>query len=182
MGKVRSPLPVKLFVGMLSPDPSLFNVCAEILCKKYGNIDYQSAVLPWGKTDYYREEMGDGIVRRFVFFERLLDPNDLPNIKLSTSEIENDFALRTGDILRRRINLDPGYLTEAKVVLATTKDFSHRIYIGSNIYAEVTLRYSIRDRSFTPCDYTYPDYRTEQYRAVFNKARELLRGGLHSAA
>jgi Domain of unknown function (DUF4416) len=172
---------VKLFVGMLSPDPALFNVCAEILCEKYGIIDYQSDVLPWDKTDYYREEMGDGIARKIVFFERLLDPTELPKIKLYTNEIENDFALRTGDILRRRINLDPGYMTEAKVVLATTKDFSHRIYIGSNIYAEVTLRYSIQNRGFTPCDYTYPDYRTDQYRTVFNKARELLRAELHHA-
>ncbi len=77
--------------------------------------------------------------------------------------------------IRRRINLDPGYITEAKVVLASTKDFSHRVYIGENIYAEVTLRYSSKERSFTSCDHTFFDFRTEAYRLLFNTARYLLR-------
>ena len=178
MGKVRSPLSVKLFVGMLSPTPPLFNECANILSKEFGPIDYQSDILSWGKTDYYRDEMGDQIVRKFIFFERLIDPGELPKIKLFTNTIEINLGESTDDRLRRRINLDPGYMTEAKVVLATTKDFSHRVYIGANIYAEVTLRYSVRDSNFVPCDYTYPDYRTDLYRTVFNNARELLRATL----
>jgi hypothetical protein len=180
MAKTRDPLPVKLFIGMLSSDPALFNECTKIICEKYGPVDYQSEVLPWDKTDYYQDEMGEGIVRKFIFFERLMDPGDLPKVKLFTNEIEKDFALRTGTTTRRRINLDPGYVTEAKVVLATTKDFAHRVYIGSNIYAEVTLRYNTRDRHFTHCDYTYPDYRTDAYQTVFIKARDLLREALHN--
>lgn len=181
MGIIRTPLPVKLFVGMLSPDPLLFDASIGILCKEYGPLDHQSAVLPWSKTNYYRDEIGDGIVRRFVFFKELLDPCELARIKLFTNKIEKDFAVHIGDTFRRRINLDPGYVTEAKVVLATTKDYSHRVYIGSNIYAEVTLRYSIKDRQFTPCDYTYLDYRMDEYRTVFNQARELLRLALYSS-
>ena len=68
MGIIRNPLPVKLFCGMLSPDPSLFDICTEILCREYGPVDYQSEVLPWDNTEYYRDEMGDGIVRKFIFF------------------------------------------------------------------------------------------------------------------
>jgi hypothetical protein len=108
-----------------------------------------------------------------------MDPGDLPKVKLFTDKMEKDFALRAGTTTSRRINLDPGYVTEAKVVLATTKDFSHRIYIGSQIYAEVTLRYNVRDRDYVPLDYTYPDYRTDAYRTVFLKARDLLRAALH---
>jgi hypothetical protein len=181
MGTIRNPLPVKLFVGMLSSDPLLFDAALSILCKQYGPLDHESAVLPWNMTHYYSDEMGDGIVRKFVFFKELLDPGELARTKLLTNEIEKDFAVHIGDTFRRRINLDPGYVTEAKVVLATTKDYSHRVYIGSNMYAEVTLRYSIKDRQFTPCDYTYPDYRMDEYRMVFNKARELLRLALYSS-
>lgn len=179
MAIIRKPLPVKLFIGMLSPDIDLFDISAEILRKEYGPIDYQSAVVPWDETDYYRDEMGAGIVRKFIFFDRLRDPGDLPEIKLFTNRLEKDFAVRAGDTVRRRINLDPGYVTEAKVVLATTKDFAHRIYIGSTIYAEITLKYSIRDRGFIALDHTYPDYRTDAYRRVFNQARELLRTAIH---
>jgi len=178
MGEIRKPLPVKLFVGMLSPEPALFDVCAEILREEYGPFDCRSEVLPWDKTDYYRDEMGAGIVRTFIFFERLFDPADLPKIKLFTNGIEKDFAAQEGTVLRRRINLDPGYVTEAKVVLATTKDFAHRVYIGSSIYAEVTLTYSAQDRRFTSFDYTYPDFRTDAYRTMFQKARESLRAAL----
>jgi hypothetical protein len=89
--------------------------------------------------------------------------------------IENSLAVQAGNRSRRRINLDPGYVTEAKVVLATTKDYSHRLYIGKGIYAEVTLRYGNKDRSFIPFDHTYLDYGSEMYITMFNTARDLLR-------
>lgn len=178
MGKIRDPLLVKPFVGMLSPDASLFDACAEIIRAEYGLIDHQSDILPWSNTAYYREEMGPGIVRKFLFLERLRDPAELPEMKLFTDGIEKAFSARSGGALKRRINLDPGYVTEAKVVLATAKDFSHRVYIGKGIYAEVTLRYSANDRSFMPCDHTYPDYRTEAYTTLFNNARDILRTAL----
>ncbi len=177
MGDIRHPLPVKLFFGMLSPEPELLDTCLDILRKQYGPLDYVSEVWPWDKTDYYRAEMGTGILRKFIFCEQVIDPVLLPQIKLFTNDLENKFTLPGPT--RRRINIDPGYVTEAKVVLATTKDFSHRIYIGSDIYAEVTLRYSMRERRFTSMDYTYPDYRSEAYATMFNEAREQLRAALH---
>lgn len=175
MGKIRNPIPVKLFIGMLSPDPSLFDTCAEIIRVEYGPIDYQSGILPWNNTDYYHEEMGPGIVRKFIFFERLMDPIKLPEVKIFTNEVEKRFMVQAENTLLRTVNIDPGYVTEAKVVLATTKDFSHRIYIGEGIYAEVTLRYSTIGRCFTTLEHTYPDYRMDSYRTLFNKARDILR-------
>jgi len=179
MGESRHPLPVKLFFGMLTPEPPLFDQCMDILSNEYGPLDYRSEAWSWDKTNYYRTEMGTGILRKFIFCERLIDPAKLPAIKQFTNALENTFALYGAGTLRRRINIDPGYLTEAKVVLATTKDFSHRIYIGSDIYAEVTLRYSLRERHFVSMDYTYPDFRSQEYMVMFNNARELLRKALH---
>jgi hypothetical protein len=175
MKEIRRPIPVKLFIGMLSPEPALFGTCADIVCKEYGPVDYQSEILPWTNSDFYAEEMGSGILRKFIFFERVMDPVDLSAIKINTIEIEKSLAVQAGNRTRRRINLDPGYVTEAKVVLATTKDYSHRLYIGKGIYAEVTLRYGNKSRSFTPFDHTYLDYCSETYITMFNKARELLR-------
>lgn len=179
MGKIRSPIPVKLFVGMLSPDLSLFDACAVLLVKEYGPIDYQSDVFPWSNANSYRDEMGDGIMRKFVFFERLMDPVTMPEIKIFTNWIESLQSVQAEQSMKRKINLDPGYVTEAKVVLATTKDFSHRIYIGRGMYAEVTLRYSNAGRCFTACDYTYPDYRTAEYLTLFKNARDRLRAALN---
>jgi hypothetical protein len=178
MREIHLPLPVKLFIGMLSPEPALFDACADIVCREYGPVDYQSDIVPWSNSDFYQEEMGPGILRKFIFFERLTDPGNLAAIKINTTRIEKSLAVRAGNRARRRINLDPGYVTEAKVVLATTKDYSHRLYIGKGIYAEVTLRYNNKDRSFTPFDHTYRDYCSETNRTMFNKARELLRTSL----
>jgi len=163
---------------MLSSNASLFDACAQILRGEYGPLDFESEIFPWDNTEYYRDELGDHIERKFIFFERLIDPGELPRIKILTNNVESNFATRKGSVLRRRINLDPGYITQAKVVLATTKDFSHRIYLAHGIYAEVTLRYSNADRRFIPYDYTYPDYRTDTYATLFNKARENLRMAL----
>lgn len=180
MGIPRNPIPVKLFVGMLSPEVGLFNICTELLCAEYGPIDHQSETVRWDVTDYYLEEMGSGILRKFIFFERLVDPLILSNMKHFTNSIETRFSVASGNAVRRRINLDPGYITEAKVVLASTKDFSHRVYQGQGIYAEVTLHYSTREKTFLPLEHTYPDFRTKESLDMFNKAREMLRTTLRS--
>lgn len=182
MRTIRDPLPVKLFIGMLSPDPALFDRCEEILCADYGLVDYRSDSVPWKGSDFYEEEMGPGILRKFLFFERLIDPGMLGAIKVRTCALEKNLACVNGDRVRRRINLDPGYVTEAKVVLATTKDYSHRLYIGNGIYAEVTLSYGNKDRSFSPFTYTYLDYRAESCREMFNQGRGLLRRALQRPA
>lgn len=175
MGIIRNPIPAKLFSGLLSPEPALLEECTGLLCATYGPLDHESDVMLWDTTDYYRGEMGPVIYRKFIFFKELIDPGALAAVKRITHGIEERYSLGTPDDIRRRVNLDPGYVTEAKVVLASTKDFSHRVYIGENIYAEVTLRYSSKERSFIACDHTFFDFRTETYRLLFNMARDLLR-------
>ena len=160
---------------MLSPEPALLEECAGLLCAAYGPLDYESDIMPWDTTDYYRDEMGPVIYRKFIFFKELVDQGALAGVKKFTHGLEERYSLGMPSGIRRRVNLDPGYVTEAKVVLASTKDFSHRVYIGENIYAEVTLRYSNKERSFTACDHTFFDFRTETYRLLFNTARDLLR-------
>jgi len=179
MGHPKNPIPVKLFVGMLSPEVGLFDICTELLSAEYGPIDCQSETVRWDVTDYYREEMGSAILRNFIFFERLADPGMLSSMKLLTNSIEARFLVTRGTAVRRRINLDPGYVTEAKVVLASTKDFSHRVYLSQSIYAEVTLHYSTKEKTFLPFEHTYPDYRTKGSLDLFNKAREMLRARLY---
>ena len=170
MGKIIEPKPVKLFVGMLSQDNSLFDELAKKLSDIYGTTDYESPVWPWEHTTYYHEEMGAGLKRKFIFFEKLINPGDIAETKLKTVELEKQYLNEHGG---RRINLDPGYLDAAKLVLVTTKDFSHRIYLSNGIYGEVTLIYSGKDYQSLP--YTFPDYRTEEYHEVFRKVREMYK-------
>jgi len=171
VGKINLyPQPVKLFVGMLSQDVELLAQLAELLQNLYGPVDMESPVWQWEHTSYYEKEMGSGLKRKFVFFEKLIHPERISEIKLRTNELENRFLNESGG---RRINLDPGYLDAAKVVLATTKDFSHRIYLRDRIYGEVTLLYS--GNSYQTLPYTFPDYRTDAYQDIFKKAREIYK-------
>ena len=175
MAKIRIPEQAKLFVGMLSSESELFEECVALFENEFGPVDQESAAVPWTNTSYYEPEMGNGLLRKFVFFEQLIDPGMLAGIKLLTNGIEEHKARKTSGGLNRRINLDPGYITEAKVVLASAKDFAHRVYIGGNIYAEVTLRYDNARRSFLPLEYTFPEYRSDGLRSLFTTARDSLR-------
>jgi hypothetical protein len=178
MGAIGESEAVKLFVGMLAGDPARFAEAETILVERCGPADASSAVLPFAYTDYYRAEMGEGLLRKFLSFERLIRPDELVDIKRTTNEIEEDFARRLAGGAARPVNLDPGCLSLSKVVLATTKDYSHRIYLGRGIYAEVTLHF--RQGRYEPWEWTYPDYRTEEYGKFFLEVRGRLREALHT--
>jgi len=178
MGAIVETGPVKLFVGMLAGDPARFTEAETLLVERYGAVDLSSEVLPFEYTEYYRAEMGEGLVRKFLSFERLIRPDELIDIKRTTNGMEEDFARRLAGGPARPVNLDPGYLALSKVVLATTKDYSHRVYLGKGIHAEVTLHFQ-RGR-YEPWEWTYPDYRTEEYGRFFLGMRERLREQLRS--
>jgi hypothetical protein len=165
MGQTRDPQPVKSFVGILTAHMSLLPEVDELLRVRLGPIDVDSETLDFDYTRYYEREMGSGLKRRFVGFERLAHPDALVETKLFTNELEQKLSERGG----RRVNLDPGYLTAARVVLASTKDFAHRLYLGRGIYGEVTLVY--QEKGFQALSWTYPDYRSEPYQKFFRRLR-----------
>lgn len=174
MGLPQKALPARLFVAMLAADTARFQVAAVLVAQAFGPTDYLSDVLPFTETHYYDDELGAPIFRRFVTVAPLMAQDDLAGIKRRTIEMEAALA-RLG---RRTVNLDPGYLTAAKVVLATTKDREHRIYIGDGIYAEVTLHY--RHGRFHPWPWTYPDYCSPPYLAEFARMRDAYMRQLRS--
>jgi len=153
---------------MIAGDPALFGKAALHLVKIYGPVDFTSDTVPFDKTSYYEKEMGRNLQRRFISFKRLILLDKLILIKRQTNKLE--FIL-SQNRQRRAINLDPGYLEYGKLVLATTKDHQHRLYLGQGIFGEVTLRYT--NGSFTPWEWTYPDYATQEYINIFNHIRKL---------
>ena len=172
MGEVRHVEPVKFFVGMLSAYPSAFTDAESALVEAFGPVDLRSDLFAHEFTEYYRDEMGHPLVRLFISFERLIGPDQLAAIKRLTNEVENRMAATSEWPVARPMNLDPGYIAPSKLVLASTKDFSHRIHIAGGIYAEVTLRY-VRG-VWREHEWTYPDFRTVAYHAFFTKVRSRL--------
>jgi hypothetical protein len=169
MGKTGSGESGLLFVGTLYNDPEIFSRSKEIIQKIFGDILFASPPSPWDYSLHYKDELGWPIVRQFIFFKDLLDAGNLPRIKLKTNEIEEVLSFNN----RRGINLDPGYLTLAKVVLASTKNYSHRIYLGEGIYGEVALVY--RDNTFKPHLFTYRDFQDRDCIELFVSARAMLK-------
>lgn len=171
MGEIKPPSLVKLIVGMISAKEDLFKKVKEKMEQKFGPVDFQSPLLPFTYTRYYEDEMGKNLKRKFLSFFSLIDPKEIVEVKLFTNELEQSFLYPNSK--RRRINIDPGYLSSSKLVLVTTKNYAHRIYLKKGIYAEVTLRYE--GKSFKPWEWTYPDYKSEAYLQIFQEIRKIYR-------
>lgn len=172
MGEIRPVLPVRLICGIIACDKQCLSEAVAALEDRFGAIDSESSVLFFDNTTYYDEEMGRGLWRQFVSFRCLIDPGQLADIKVATNSFESRFAEADGDSLRRRVNLDPGYVTPSKLVMATTKNFSHRIYLKEGIYAEVTLGFTKQGvRAF---EWTYPDYKSGAYDSFLLAVRESM--------
>ncbi len=144
--------PAKLVIGMLLKERAVFAELAARFADRFSPPDLVSPWFPFEYTSYYEQEMGAPLWRRVLAFSGLVAQDGLAQIKLETNAIEQDY--RTGG--RRRVNIDPGYLLLERFVLATGKNFSHRIYIGQGIYADLTLVY--RHGGYHPLPWTYPDY------------------------
>lgn len=156
----------KLIAALMASDIALMSVIEQRLTAKFGAIERGSDLFPFLYTDYYTPEMGASLQKKFISFVEMIDIARLPEIKNFTNTVEEEYAIEN----KRRINIDPGYVTHAQMVLATTKDYSHRIYLGQGIYAELT--YLCRQKAFHLLEWTYPDYREPFALAFFRKVRE----------
>lgn len=170
MGKIRDPLRVKLITGLISNDTELLSGIKPRLERSFRNtVDLESPVMDFNMTDYYKEEMGPQLKRKFYSFKRLASLEGLYKAKIRSNMLEVKLAAGP----RRIVNIDPGYIDLAKLVLFSTKDYSHRIYAGKGIYAEVTLHY--KGGSFCGWPWTYPDYRSSAYLDFLHKVREIYK-------
>jgi hypothetical protein len=149
---------VKLFTGFIYRDSRLCDEIKRELEHRFSPIDLQSQEFSFDKTTYYNPEMGTPLYKQFVSFSQLIDAEELPGIKLYTNDIEN----RQAGSGNRIINIDPGFLSDANVILATTKNHYHRVPLSQGIYAH--MEYVIKKRNtLTPLEWTYPDFRTPEY-------------------
>jgi hypothetical protein len=161
---------VKLITGLISNDTILFDKVKKLLEKKFKNrVDFESPVLDFVHTDYYNKEMGPVLKRKFISFEKPVLLKGVENTKIISGGLERIFSVRG----MRSVNIDPGYLDLAKLVLFSTKDYTHRIHVGKGIFAEVTLYF--QDDSFNAWPWTYPDYKTKEYIGIFNTIRGIYK-------
>lgn len=166
MGKIKEEKMVKLFFGLITADETLFEKIGDILKERFKELDLVSSIFLFDVTKYYNNEFGTPLKRKFISFKELILEGMLPFVKVFTNSIEAKF-LSDG---KRQINIDPGYLGLGKVVLASTKDSYHRVYIKDGIYAEVTLYFY--KGYFHEFPWTYPDFKKKEYKDFFLALRK----------
>ncbi|MDD4294064.1 MAG: DUF4416 family protein [Candidatus Omnitrophica bacterium] len=167
--KLKKPVEVKLVIGLIYSSETDYANAKDKLLKKFGKTDYETDKMSFSETDYYCPEMGRPLYKRLISFIKLRGQDDFVKIKRAIMHIESGLSVKGN----RRVNIDPGYLTEAKFVLITTKDYAHRIAIGKGIFAEVTLQYKAGTFQVLPT--TYPDFKTDKYISVLSEIRKIYR-------
>lgn len=169
-----------LFTAISSYDDALIDDARVRLSARWGSIQFQSPIFDFDQTAYYRKQMGENLRKQFVAFEKLVDPAEVVNAKITSNQLEDGFAVEYADSgVERPVNIDPGYVTEAKLVLATTKDRDHRIYLDRGILAEITLFY--QNHGWNSSRWTYPDYKTVECHEFLDQCRSFLRNQIHSS-
>ncbi|MCD6571251.1 MAG: DUF4416 family protein [Deltaproteobacteria bacterium] len=169
MGKIHIPDDVMLFCSLIFRDEAFKDNATSLLKERFGEVVFHSKPFAFDFTRYYEEELGRPLYRTILAFAKLAPRDSLVEVKIITNLIEAELA----DKGRRRLNLDPGILTQENICLATTKPYSHRIYLGGGIWADLTLMY--KDSTYCPLRWTYPDYRSEEMINVFNFLRRLYK-------
>jgi hypothetical protein len=169
MGRISEFNKVKLFCGLIFGETAVAEKAKTELAARFSWIDSQSALVPFTATDYYRVEMGEPLFRQFVSFGGLQDPEKLPEIKFFTNRLEERF-LNAG---KRTVNLDPGYLSDANVIIATGKNHFHRVPLRRGIYAH--LEYVLKNKQLEFLPWTYPDFKQEEYLVFFRQLFILFR-------
>ena len=159
------PKPVMLMLGLLYNETLSFEEVTAPLIQKFGPISGYVEPFEFHFTQYYKKEMGEKLMRSYLTFLRLIEPDTLSKIKLLTNQLEEKFLQNNN----RLVNYDPGLLTDHNLILASCKDFSHRIYLTDGIFAEVTMVFHKGKYTFSP--WTYPDYQSEKALDFFYEQR-----------
>lgn len=157
---------VKLVASLIAAEDALIIRTLDALSPNFGRMDFLSETVPFDRTGYYEEEFGGGLKRRLVSFEGLVPQDGLARIKLFTNGVEDGSRSPCG---KRRINIDPGFLSLERLVLASCKNFTHRIYIGDGVWADLTLIYTAG--GFKDLPWTYPDYRVDVMKSWLTRIR-----------
>lgn len=167
MSVPRPPEAVKLIMSFIFAEEKDFGAALSEAERDYGPVDFVSESLPFDFTDYYGPEMGSGLSRRIASFRPLISPGQLSRVKLGTNSLEGEHLNNHGG---RKVNIDPGYLAASKFILATGKDYSHRIYLGEGIFGDLTLIF--QKGGFSPLPWTYPDYAAQPLIGLLNLLRQ----------
>ena len=168
MSQRSIPLPGKLVISSFFREERILSTLLPLLSEVVGEVQFAGPLMPFDRTEYYYAEMGEPLFRRFLVASNLISRDALPEIKIRIEEIERKLS----DNGQRAVNIDPGLLTPENFILATGKNFSHRIYLGEGVFADLTLIF--QKGEYRPLPWTYPDYASLEIRTLLKELRSSL--------
>ena len=172
MGVPREPTYSLLVVACFSRRLEALDWAGLQLTTRYGKIALTSPDFSFHHTKYYDSTMGTNLIKRFLVFDSIVPADCLPDVKHFTIGLERELAESRKYPEERPLNLDPGLIQLGKFLLASTKDQAHRIFLGDDIFGEVTLRF--QTGAFEVWPWTYADYREPAVREFLAQARQYL--------
>lgn len=172
MGDIQKAPRVTPLVAMLSSNPAHFEAARVQLEKLLGPVELVSPIFSFQPTMYYAQSMGTDLKRCFFAFERFADPGEMATWKIAANQLEAELkaALAPDGVPNRPVNIDPGYVTGSKLLLASTKDYPHRIYLRDGIYAEITITF--RSGKWISHKMTFPDFESGIYDSFLTLVRD----------
>lgn len=166
MSKLKEPPPARFFTGLIFSPNANIKKCLERLTNEFGKILFESNSFNFKETDYYENEMGNGLKRKFIVFKDLINRAEIIERKIVANQIEEEFSVYK----KRLINIDPGYIAPEHLLLSTGKGYAHRAYLGKGVYAELTLVFE--KTGIRTLEWTYPDYKFKDIQDMFLKIRK----------
>ncbi len=171
MSRRTAPPAGRLLISVIYRDDEDFHNAVRTIHGRIGRIEYASGPFPFDRTEYYEREMGAPLFRRFLLAAGDVAREELVQAKIAAESIEEDFSVDG----KRNVNIDPGLLTDENIVLATGKNYSHRIYLRDGVFADLTLVFEKGEYRALP--WTYPDFASPEIRTFLTMLRTLCRAG-----
>jgi hypothetical protein len=169
MARIQKVLPGRLVLSIIYSSIDALADALDLLERQFGRVQFETVDIPYSNEEKYTEEMGEPLNRRFFSFEQMVSRDSLPRIKDICSRIETNFADRVDDYIFRTVNIDPGILTPDNLVMASHREYNHRIYLSNGVFAETTLIFA-RDQ-FRRLPWTSPNYYDDEAIDFFLRVR-----------
>ncbi|UCG62198.1 MAG: DUF4416 family protein [Candidatus Zixiibacteriota bacterium] len=169
MARILKPPPGRLVVSIIYSSMDALADSVKTLEKRFGRVQYETLEIPCAQRDEYKEEMGEELLRRFYSFESPVARDTLPALKAACYKIEPKFSDTVEDYHFRTVNIDPGILTPSTLVMASHKEYNHRVYIRDGVYAEIALIHA--HGKFCRLPWTNPDFCADEAIDFFERVR-----------
>lgn len=160
---------VQLIAFVLQKGECWDDTVLDALQKTWGLIRHRGKLFAFDRTGYYEPEMGDGLYRGVVSFEKTIPAETIAQEKERSNALELSLAAERLDA-GRSVNIDIGYMDLDKVVLPSYKRGPYKLYAGKGVWLDMLLTYS--KGMFHPTKWAFEDFVRNPYQHDLQLIRE----------